>query len=80
MGALRRRLERIECGARPAADRTVRNVIDRPPRETREQWLARKAAEERGELYDSGERNSRGETRTEWSMRRHRELDIPAIH
>ena len=42
-----------------------RNAVDRPPRETREEWVERMAYQLRGEAYDNGERNSDGESRTE---------------
>ena len=48
---------------------TVRDAIDRPPRETREEWIARQA----GNPLPGG-LNSRGETRDQWIARRDREL------
>ena len=54
---------------------TVRDAVDQPPDETREEWILRKAAEQRGETWDSGKRNARGEIYTEWVARRQRELD-----
>lgn len=68
------RLERLEFGTRPAL--TMRDAVDRPPQETREQWIARKAAEHRGEHYESGAVNSRGETLAQWERRRCAELGI----
>jgi hypothetical protein len=67
------RLARLEASRGGAL--TVRDAIDRPPQETREEWLARKAAELRGEPYDSGKRNARGESFAQWVARRQRELD-----
>jgi hypothetical protein len=68
------RLARLET-SRASAALTVRDAIDRPPQETYEEWTARKAAELRGESYDSGKRNARGESFAQWVARRQRELD-----
>jgi hypothetical protein len=65
---LRRRLDSIEQLVVPAF--VLAETIDRPPQETREQWLARQAGNPDCSLV-----NSRGETRDQWIARRQRELD-----
>ena len=76
MRDLDRRLRRLETVRAPFV---LADAIDRPPQETREQWLARVSAEARNKLYDSGERNSRGESRQQWLMRRRAELGMESM-
>ena len=75
--SLAARVAAIEA-ARRRPGNTMVAAIDRPPRETREQWIARRAAEDRGEQYDSGAVNPQGETRSQWIARRTLELVTPA--
>jgi hypothetical protein len=63
------RLDRLE-GKAPQ-NVPVRDAIDRPPRETRAQWLARRAGKPDLSLV-----NSRGENHEHWVARRLKELDI----
>jgi hypothetical protein len=55
---------------------TVRDAIDRPPHETKEQWIARTAAQAEGRPYHCDAVTSSGETRVQWEARRKRELGI----
>ena len=64
------RVEHLEAG-KPDA---LVDFVDRPPRETRDEWIERMAHQLRGEPFDNGARNAYGETRTEWTARRRREL------
>ena len=73
--ALRARVDRLEA-SRHRPSLVMSDAIDRPPQETRDQWIARKAAEHIGELYDSGAVNVRGETRGQWIARRECELAV----
>jgi len=66
---LRSRLDKLETATAGAA--TVFDAIDRPPQETREQWIARQAGLS---LRDPEPLNSRGETRKQWIARRQCEL------
>ncbi len=74
--SLRARVDRLEA-SRHRLSPVMSDAIDRPPQETREQWIARKAAEHRGEPYDSGAVNSGEETRNQWIARRKLELATP---
>lgn len=67
MHRLHQRIARLEGGQ----SRTfrLRDAVDRPARETRDQWLARQAGHPTPGLV-----NSRGETYGEWIDRRKREL------
>ena len=67
MTPLSRRVGKPE--ARPGVA-TLRDAIDRPPQETREQWLAHVAGRPAPGLV-----NTRGETFGDWITRRQRELD-----
>jgi len=53
---------------------TVRDAIDRPPQETREQWIARISGNSLPGLV-----NSRGESREQWVARRESKLSVSAI-
>jgi hypothetical protein len=64
---LRRRLDRLEQLVVPAF--VLAETIDRPPQETKEQWLARQAGNP-----DRSPVNARGETREQWFARRETEL------
>jgi len=65
--SLRHRLARLEnCTASPVM---LTDAIDRPPQETREQWLARIAGHPTPGLV-----NRRGETRDQWLARTQRDL------
>jgi hypothetical protein len=69
MNSLGRRVSRLEGGR--SSSLTVRDAIDRPPQETREQWLARVAGTPLLGLV-----NSRGgETYNQWVSRREKELE-----
>jgi hypothetical protein len=67
---LRKRVVTLEAGTPGAV--TVRDAIDRPPRETREEWIARQAGLPPPR---PPRRNSMGETRGEWIARQERELE-----
>jgi hypothetical protein len=69
MRDLSKRVATLEAETGGAA--TVRDAIDRPPRETREEWIARQAG--LPPPYPPG-RTSSGETREQWLARRDREL------
>ena len=71
--ALVARVERLEA-TRNAPDSIVRNAVDRPALETREQWLTLKLAELRGEQIEGGPVNAQGETFGQWTARRNAEL------
>jgi|HubBroStandDraft_6_1064221.scaffolds.fasta_scaffold661972_2 hypothetical protein len=66
---LSKRMATLEAEAVGAV--TLRDAIDRPPRETREEWIARQAG--LPPPYPP-RRTSSGETRDEWIARREREL------
>jgi hypothetical protein len=70
MNRLSARIVQLET-ALAGASLTIRDAIDRPPQETREQWLARKAGNPTPGLV-----NSKGETHEQWVTRRHRELEL----
>jgi hypothetical protein len=72
MNKLSARIVRLET-ASARASLTVHDAIDRPPQETREEWIARRDGLP---PPDPPKRNSRGETRGEWIARRHRELEL----
>jgi hypothetical protein len=69
--ALRRRLRLVEGMAQPPARA---HLVDRPPEETREEWIARMA----GTPLPSSltKVNANGETREAWVRRRCWELGI----
>ena len=76
-------MARLEAADGMRTNLTVRNVVDRPPRETREQWIARKANElgvtptslgGAGELVLAPNTNVRGESFSQWVARRQAEL------
>jgi hypothetical protein len=69
--SLHRRLDGIRG---PEVPLTVRDAIDRPPHETKEQWIARTAAQAEGRPYFCDAVNSYGETRARWEARRMIEL------
>jgi hypothetical protein len=71
MHSLSRRVARLEEAT--AAPFVLTEAIDRPPQETREQWLARKAGNPTLGLV-----NSRGQTHAQWVDRRLAELASPA--
>jgi hypothetical protein len=74
MCSLISRVARLE-GTGSGADLCI-NAVDRPARETREEWVERMAQQWRGEPHESGRRNAHGETRAEWTARRRRELEM----
>ncbi len=74
---LRARIGRLETMSDAGA--TVYHAVDRPPRETREEWIARMAVFLRDEHHETGAVNHLGETRTQWTARRKRELGITGI-
>ena len=65
--SLRQRLGRLEN--RSASPVMLGDYIDRPPQETKEDWLARMAGHPTPGLV-----NSRGETRDQWVSRQTAEL------
>jgi len=69
MRDLSKRVANLEAGALGAV--TVRDAIDRPPQETREEWIARQAGLP---PPSPPRRNSREETYDEWIARQEREL------
>jgi hypothetical protein len=68
MRNLSTRVGRLEATAPGAL--TVCDAIDRPPQETREEWIARQAGNPL-----PGALNSRGETREQWTARSRAELE-----
>lgn len=84
MTDLRRRMARLEATTGEVANAAV-GAVDRPPRETREQWISRRAGElgippaalgATGEPCPASGINIYGETFGEWVARRHTELGI----
>ena len=71
MRDLSKRVTVLEGGAAGAI--VIRDAIDRPPQETREEWIARRDGLP---PPDPPKRNTRGETREQWETRRHRELEL----
>lgn len=67
MRELERRVSKLETTSGSAW--VFLRAIDRPPQETREQWIARQAGHP-----IAGALNERGETREQWVERRTREL------
>jgi hypothetical protein len=70
MNRLSTRIVQLET-AWAGASLTVHDAIDRPPQETKEQWLARHAGSPTPGLV-----NSRGETFDQWTVRRRSELGL----
>jgi len=70
--SLHRRLDGIRGQEAPFI---LRDAIDRPPHETKEQWIARTAAQAEGRPYFCDAVNSYGETRSQWEARRRIELN-----
>lgn len=68
MRELERRVAKLETAK--GSTWVLRNAIDRPPQETREEWIARQAGQP-----VVGALNWRGETREQWIERRTRELE-----
>jgi hypothetical protein len=66
---LSKRVATLEAGVVGAV--TLRDAIDRPPKETREEWIARQAG--LPPPYPP-RRTSSGETRDDWIVRCDREL------
>ena len=65
-----KRVATLEAGTVGAV--TIRDAIDRPPQETREEWIARQAGLP---PPNPPRRNSRGETREQWIARKEHELE-----
>lgn len=70
--ALRQRLDRLHPS--PASS-VMLDAIDRPPQETRDEWIARMAARAEGRPHASTAVNANGETREQWEARRLCALD-----
>lgn len=69
--SLHRRLDGIRG---PDLPFTLPDAIDRPPHETKEQWLARMSARAEGRPYSCDAVTANGETRAQWEARRRHEL------
>lgn len=85
MRELNKRVARLEDATSSVATNAVVGAVDRPPRETREQWISRRAGElgvTPASLGGTGESapppgvNAYGETWGQWIARRHTELNI----
>ena len=74
MSSLASRVAKVE-ESRGKRSFTVRDAIDRPPQETREQWMARRAGNPDPHLV-----NCRGENFGQWVSRRQAELQQEVSH
>lgn len=88
MRELNKRIAKLEDATSSVATNAVVGAVDRPPRETREQWISRRAGEQGvtpTSLGGTGETipvpcvNVYGETRGQWIARRHVELNISQV-
>jgi hypothetical protein len=72
--SLRSMHRRLDFVRGPAPDLIMRGAIDRPPQETRDQWIDRMAAKADGRPYTRDGVNADGETYAQWAARRLTEL------